>query len=401
MRLSLLALYVVVSAVFATQAMMAPLVPLFGISLDASTAVIGVLVSAGFLLPLFAALSAGALVDRRGAKPLIVAGAVGMTGAPLVVVVAPSLVSVAIAQLVLGLAHLIVIVAAQTLVASLGSGRAREKNFGWYTMFVSIGQLLGPLLAGVVVDNAGFSVAFGVAGGVSALGVGCALGLPRAFVQDKTEGETDGEDTSDVPARDGRGVFKLLRNPGVRVALSTSAAVLFSLSIYQAFFPAYLDTLAFSATVVGALLSLRALASMLVRPFTARIMAFFARRIQGLKVMLLLIALGLSLTGLVDTLLLLSVFAILVGIGVGIAQPISMVTVVDHVDKPVWGFALGLRLTGNRLAQVVGPILLGVSAEVLGFNGMFLLAGSVLVVAIGLLQWWGEAFNQAEMSSSS
>ncbi|MDZ7703582.1 MAG: MFS transporter [Trueperaceae bacterium] len=418
MRLSLLALYVVVAAVFATQAMMAPLVPLFGLSLGASPAVIGLLVSAGFVLPLFGALAAGSLVDRRGARPLIVVGALGMTAAPLVVVALPTLFGVAVAQLGLGLAHLVVIVAAQTLVASLGGGRAREKNFGWYTMFVSAGQLLGPLLAGVLVDSAGFGVAFAVAAGVSALGAGCSLLLPSGLTpqlgSQQGEGaaaETLGKDAVSSADKDGdeasgdaslgetsggEGVLELLRRPGVRVALSVSAAVLFSLSVYQAFFPAYLDALAFSATVVGGLLSLRALASLLVRPFTARIMALFARRLQGLKVMLLLIAVGLGLTGLFDTLLLLGLLAIVVGVGVGIAQPISMVTVVDHVDSHIWGFALGLRLTGNRLAQVLGPALLGVSAEVLGFDGMFLLAGGVLVVAIGLLQWWGPAFDRAE-----
>lgn len=410
MRRSLLALYVVVAAVFATQAMMAPLVPLFGLSLGASPAVIGLLVSAGFVLPLFGALAAGSLVDRRGARPLIIVGALGMTAAPLVVVALPSLFGVAVAQLGLGLAHLVVIVAAQTLVASLGGGRAREKNFGWYTMFVSAGQLVGPLLAGVLVDSAGFGVAFAVAAGVSALGAGCSLLLPPAFVSkefvspenDNVAAETLGGDEgssvdeTEAETSGGAGVLELLRRPGVRVALSVSAAVLFSLSVYQAFFPAYLDALAFSATVVGGLLSLRALASLLVRPFTARVMALFARRLQGLKVMLLLIAVGLSLTGLIDTLLLLGLLAVIVGVGVGIAQPISMVTVVDHVDAHIWGFALGLRLTGNRLAQVLGPVLLGVSAEVLGFDGMFLLAGGVLVVAIGLLQWWGPAFNRAE-----
>ena len=136
--------YAVVALAFTTHAMMAPLVPLFGLELGASPAVIGLLVSAGYVLPLLLAIGAGSLVDRRGPRPLIVGGMIGMTLSPLLVAAVPDLGALIVAQLVLGLSHLLVIVAAQAHVASRGEGQARERNFGWYTTFVSVGQLTGP-----------------------------------------------------------------------------------------------------------------------------------------------------------------------------------------------------------------------------------------------------------------
>lgn len=114
--------------------------------------------------------------------------------------------------------------------------------------------------------------------------------------------------------------------------------------------------------------------------------------------MVLMVAVGLGMTGFVASIPALVLVAVLVGIGSGISQPLTMVAVADHVGVKERGFALGLRLTGNRVAQVVGPFLLGVVLEVAGFGLTFLGAGLALVVSSLLILLWGPAFERAERS---
>ncbi|MDZ7801693.1 MAG: hypothetical protein U5K81_13015 [Trueperaceae bacterium] len=47
---------------------------------------------------------------------------------------------------------------------------------------------------------------------------------------------------------------------------------------------------------------------------------------------------------------------VVVGVGSGITQPLSLAVVSDHVPRRMLGFALGFRMTGNRAAQLVAPV---------------------------------------------
>src|SRR5690606_5254779 len=64
------------------------------------------------------------------------------------------------AQALAGLSELLVIVAGQTYATSLSTGREREQHLGWYTTMVSAGQLVGPLLGGVLADAVGYARSF-------------------------------------------------------------------------------------------------------------------------------------------------------------------------------------------------------------------------------------------------
>jgi MFS family permease len=372
-----------------TKAMLAPLVPLLGLELGASPAVVGLLVSLAFVFPLFLAMPTGALVDRVGSRGLITAGAVGLGLAPLAVTLWPNLAVLALAQVVAGLAHLVLVVAAQSHIASLGtSGREREKNFGWYTTFLSAGQLVGPLLAGVLADTVSYELAFGVAGTVSLAAVAMSRFLPASRL-----GASGGP--LGLYGQPGQ-VRSLLSNEGVKIALVVSSGVLFAMSAHAAFLPLYLESLAYPVTAIGFLISFKALMAMVVRPFMSGIIHLLGGRARTLLVMVLMVALGLGMTGFVTSVPALVMVAVLVGVGSGLSQPLSMVAVADHVEARERGFALGLRLTGNRVAQVVGPLLLGVVAEVAGFGLTFLVAGLALVGSSLLILLWGPAFEQAE-----
>jgi len=361
--------------IFATKAMLTPLVPLYSLQLGASASVVGLLVALSFVLPLFLALPVGIMVDRRGSVNIITAGAALMAIGPVIVAVVPGIVALAVGQMIVGLAHLLVGLATQSLVGSLSTGVRRERDFGWYTTFASAGQLVGPLLAGVLADRFGFSTAFASAGFLSLVGVL----LPRLLPARR----------GDEIASPGLGanllqVGSLLGKPGIHLGIVASASGMFAMTAFQAFQPAYLEGLAYSATSIGLLLSIKALSSMLIRPFMPAVIRLLGGKLNTLSAMMLVIAVTIGATGFFSSFAPLVLLSIGFGIGFGVSQPVSMVTVIEESDAGNRGFLLGLRLTGNRVAQLIGPLIVGLVADAAGF-GLAFLAGAVVVIAGSLV----------------
>lgn len=386
-----------VSLTFVTQSAVLPLVPLLSVSLGASPLLIGALIAGGNLVPLVLAIPLGRLVDRRGAWPLLVTGTAMLAGGAGIVAIAPELIVLAIAQAIVGLGQIVLAVATQTTVAAIGVGRARQRAFGWYTAAVSLGQLVGPLLAGLVVDLAGFREAFAFAGLASCAALALCFALPRRSAQAQARAEAVSSAGTEVPASTRPETARtLLANWGMRMALVTSGGVVFAAMAYQSFLPVHLAELAFPATTVGAIISVRALAAVLVRPWLSSVTRVFGNRSTAFIALVLLVALAVAPTALVTSTWLLVVLALLVGIGTGIVPPLSMVTLVDHVERKDQGLAFGVRLTSNRVAHLLSPVVVGVIAEVYGLAAALLLAGALTASCAGLAALWRRPFEYRE-----
>ena len=360
---------------FVGHTMIFPLAPLYSLELGASPAVIGVVISAAFFFPLFLAIPAGSLVDRYGSRGILVVGTLLVGLSPFLVPLFPGFAALGMVQVFGGLGQLIAVIAAQSYVATLGVGRAREQYFGWYSTFISVGQLIGPLLAGVAVDLLGFGAAFAVSGICASLAV-----VLVARLQQPARTLSSEPHRFPTPAQMGA----LLRYPSVQLALLVSGTIMIPLMAFTSFLPAYLDLLAYPATVIGAVISFRALVTIAVRPFMPRLIAGLGGRLRALTAMTAACAIGLAAIA-HGSLWLLLVVALLMGVGLGIAQPLTMVTVVDQVAAAQRGTAFGLRLTANRFMQVVGPLGLGLIAQLAGYRAMFPIAALVTGLTVVVL----------------
>lgn len=358
---------------FITISMIEPLVPLYSLALGATPIVIGALVSTGYLLPVFLAVPAGKLVDRWGPRLMLIAGTLGFLVAPSGVALVPGLATLVIAQVLAGLSQLLVVLAAQSAVALLGEQRhQREYNFGWYSSFVSAGQLIGPLLAGTLADLSGYRAAF--------LGAGLVSLISLALLQKFDPGErrtSPALERGRAPAESP--VKALLSDRGLQIAVIASAGTVLAHGVHRTFLPPYLQQFQYPATVIGLLFSLRALVGFLIRPFMPSIAQRLGGRTRTLILVTLATGLGLMANGVTQRLSLLVAAALLIGVGTGLAQPLTMVAMTENVPEQVRGFALGVRLTINRLAQFLNPLLFGAIAEWAGIEPAFLAAGGLMV----------------------
>lgn len=395
------------------RSMLGTAVPLFAVALDVAPLWVGVLVALPNALPVVLAVPAGRWVDGAGAGRWLAAGLIGTASAPLLLALAPGATALAAAQGIVGVFQLFSALAAQSYVAEASSDASLERDYATFATLLSAGRLVGPLLVGVVIDLAGFRAAFAAAGAAALAAVALAAGLGRgvedgdrarpgdgaraaspdtdADADPDADPERTGPTDGGVDLRTGRapagdtsarfGAREAWRAVGVQLAVLASVAVFVGISVRQAFLPLVLEDLGYPATQIGALLSLGALASVAVRPA----MPAIARRLGGpartLVVAMATVAVGVGLLGVAGHLAAFALLTVAAGVGTGVGLPLSIVTVARHVAPGRRGTALGLRMSSNRAAQLVAPVLVGAVIGAAGFGAGFGVVGALLAAA--------------------
>jgi MFS family permease len=366
-------LLVQAALVHACYSVVKPMVSYRALDMGAGSFELGTLAAAFAVLPLVLAFAVGRRADALGPGRLLVAGssllAVGCAAALL----ADGLVLLLLASASLGFAFLLAMVGQQSVVATLASETDRDRGFGSLTAAASLGQMLGPPLA---LSLAGYLAADGPAVGVTGLAVAAALAFaalpftaPRRVLRRPA---VAGEQTTSRKAFSG-----LVRTDGMWQALVTSGLVLAALDLLMAFLPAWAEERGISVATVGWLLAVRAFVSLVSRVVVVRLVATFTRRATFLGSLVMGVA-GLALLPFVDVGGAIGVMCLL-GVGLGLGQPLTLSWVSSLAPPHARGAAIGLRITANRLAQTVLPPSIGLAAAGSGSSGVFL--GTAVVLA--------------------
>lgn len=351
--------------------------PLYALHLGASTATIGAIVSLGFLLPLVLALPAGAALPRIGIRPPLLGGPALVALGAACPLLGAGLGPLALAEVLVGLGHLAIVLAGQMAVSTLGSAADGEANFGAYGASVAAGQMVGPMLAGAVGDAVGVRAAFGITLAAGLVAGAILLLGRRALVL----GTLPSGRRSSPP------LLAPVRSPALRYAMAVSALMVLARTAHSTYLPIFLARHGFRSASIGALVALLALVTVLVRPLLPTVSAWVGGRGRSVVGALVLTLLGIAGMALAPTWPSLTAMTLLLGTGVGLGQPLSMVLASASSNAGGRGLALGYRLTVNRLTQLVTPALLGVVASALGVGTVFLVsAGAIGMVLPALLR---------------
>ncbi len=376
-------LCIFVAFTFFSLTMAGPLVPLVLISLKASPTVLGAVVSVSAIGSLLLAVPGGILVGKWGSARVMALSLAICAATTLFLTFFPSIAGLFVGLVFFEIGKILFIVGAQAHIGNLGEGRDLSLDFGWYGMSNAVGQLLGPFTAGLIIDRAGYAATWAAMTIIAAV---LAFLLPRFVsniaVAPAKEAPKDGE-------RPAKKSLRRYINGTALIAIIASFAVLFADGARTTFFPVLMDGYGYSATAIGFFLSLRALVSMSVRGFMGPFIKFVGGRFPALILSIVVMGVGIGITPFCQGYFLLTVNAIMVGIGLGLALPLSMATVSEGVPPEDRGVAMGIRLTGNRLAQLVNPIFFGLIAQRFGLSPAFIAGGLVLMLcAAPIFAWW-------------
>ncbi|KUN37167.1 MFS transporter [Streptomyces longwoodensis] len=353
-----------------------PAVSYRALALGADERAVGVIAGVYALFPLFAAVPLGRRTDHGRCAPLLPLGVVLVAGGCALSGLAGSLATMALWSGVMGLGHLCFVIGAQSLVARQSAPHEQDRNFGYFTIGASLGQLAGPVAAGALIggpDRAG-----GSALALLVAGAGAAAAFTSLWrIEDEAAAKSRTGGGSRVP------VGRILRTRGVPAGILVSLSVLSATDVLTAYLAVVGEHRGIAPSVVGVLLSVRAAASIACRLVLTPLLRLLGRTAL-LVVTCALAALLCAGVALPVPVWALGAMLAVLGFCLGVGQPLSMTTVVRAAPEAARSTALALRLTGNRLGQVAAPAGAGLVAGLAGVAAPFVLLGALLLLSAGV-----------------
>jgi MFS family permease len=341
------------------------------LELDVPTAWLGALTASFAIVPLVLAVPSGQATDRFGERRVMLVGAVllALSGA-IFWTERGGAAGLVVGSVVLGTGHLLSVVGQQAAVANTAGPGRFDTAFGYYTFAASLGQAVGPALITLLGGSGALPDTAPIFATATALGVvllACTA-LLRMPARERVSGDA---------ARGGMGT--LLRLPGLVRALVISCVVLSAVDITLVYLPALGTDRGLAAGAVGLLLTLRAVASMTSRFFLGQLVRMVGRR-RLMIVSVALSALSMAVVAVPMPTWAMGAVVVLLGLGLGVGQPLTMSWLAEVAPAGLRGRAMSLRLTGNRLGQVLIPSAVGLVAAGVGAAGVLAATAAALAV---------------------
>ncbi|SIS42435.1 MFS transporter [Salimicrobium flavidum] len=360
-------LLAIISIFFMTAGMgTRPLVAILGNELGASSFQIGIIIALFPLLPLFLSVYIGRFINVQGSKgTLLISATLAMAGLSLPFFWT-SLAGLITSQVLAGAFHTTFIIAAQSYVGQSNDGAKRDHHVMKFSIGAATGTFLGPAIGGSIADAISTSAAFLV---LSIIGL-IAVVMTFWLTKEKNQDPDDQEEKRKAPMGELVGIVNFRR------AIYISTMILTGKDAFTSFFPLLGVEMGFSGTAIGLIVSANALAGLLVRWG----MTFFLSRFERNTVILssvLVSGLMFLLLPFFDYVYVIGVLAFILGLGVGLGQPLSISTALNSLPRDVISQGLGVRITANRFVQVTSPLLFGTVAQVVSVSSVFWLTGVI------------------------
>lgn len=349
-------------------------VSLLALELGASQFTVGAIIALYSLCPMLFSIAIGRISDRVPPRwPMIVGSVITVAGMLLPALV-PHLAALCLAGLLLGLGHQIYNIPLEAVVGGVGGAQYRARNYALITMGWSVANFIGPLITGLSIDALGHRHVFWVLAAFGAAPIAMMACLPRLLphaITVATEGKQGG-------------VLELWRIPQLRATFVAGAIIGSAQDLFQFYMPVYGHAIGLSASAIGAILGMVALAAFVIRaciPFLVK----RAGETTILTAAIFVAAFAYLLLPLFEDATLLAATAFVLGLGVGCAQPMLMSLLYVLAPTGRIAEAIGLYKTLRSVTHIVIPLFFGSVGTAFGFATVFLSNASVLAFG-GFLQ---------------
>ena len=338
---------------------------LLAIKLGANPFQVGLLISVYAVFPLMLGVYSGRLSDRFGPRRPMIAGTAVVGLGLALPAVWPALPALYLSAVLIGIGFVFFNVSNQTLGGALGTAEERTHNFATLGLGYAAGHFLGPVIAGYAIDYLGYRSGYSIFVVITLLPI-MMLALDRRYEVARTQITAGGGNPLD-----------LLRLPLLRRAILVSALVTTGWDLYGFYVPIYGHSIGLSASTIGNILGVFALATFVVRAVIARFTARF-----GIEQVLATAAFAAAVLfipfALVSYVPALFTLSFLIGLALGCSQPLTLNLAYNHSPPGRSGEATGLRLTINNVTHIGVPVASGALAAALGVAPVFWTSAALL-----------------------
>jgi len=341
---------------------------LYALELGAGPFDTGLLLATYGCFPLLLAVFIGKITDRYGVRVPIVAGTIVSVLGTALPWFFPALPMLFVAAAVSGAGFILTQVAMQSLVGSLGSGAARIRNVNLYALIVSTSDLMGPIIAGFSIDHIGYVPTYLV---LAAPGVVAVLVV--FFMFGRMAHAAGGVD------RSGQRMADLFRIGHLRRMFLTSALVMTGLDLFQLYLPLHGHSIGLSASAIGIILGAFAAAGFVTRVLMTVLVRRFGEE-RALGYSMYLAACTFFMIPLFDNVIVLGVVCFVLGLGMGLGQPLTVILTYNYAPAGRHGEGLGLRIAINNSMHVAVPALFGAIGTMFGLAPVFWLSSAILAL---------------------
>mgnify|MGYP003641525087 FL=1 len=356
------------------------IVPLWALYLGVSPGIIGVLLGIRHFPGLLFAIHGGVLLDRLGARPIMIIFAAMAVAVPLLFPIMPWVWAMLVLQMVWGFATTMTWMGAQTCVSQMMRGSTRHA--ARLSVSVRLGMLVGPPFAGWAWDTWG---AWGGFGSISVWALGLlisCLALPKAGFDDAQPVRRFRIGDLLPRGADYLAALRMMTIPAIAICVYLSAIRIASYGVQESFYIVYLKEIGLSAGNIGLLAG----TGHSIMGAVGALMLGLAPQIRSIRrqLYLFLLTLAVAIVMISITPLLFDFWPLfaaitLRGLLLGFNQPLMISMMAGASPANVQGQTVGLRTTANRAAATFIPVAMGFLVEAIGIEYSFYVMGAVML----------------------
>jgi len=345
----------------------------------------GVLIAIGTFAGIISSLFAGRYSDIHGRKPVLLAGmALYSVVFFLFALFGRGFNTFLVLRFIEGFAYYMTPVAITAIAADIFPPSERGRAMALYSVSGGVGQMVGPIMAGLFIDAADFNKYFVFCGTFVAIGAAVILLFVKETLPEEMKVKPKTERRCGM---DPRGLISALKALGAVVWIFFIAILIYRTgnTMVNPFFSLYLrEELHLDMTRMSFLFALRALCTFTFAPIAGALSDRFGRKPLFLVGMGALMA---TMLGYRQVRTYEQVFAVraMEATSNAILQPTTRAYVADLMRPEVRGFGMGMYMTVMDESSTMGAIFGGIIADISGFGSLFTIGAATAAACLGIV----------------
>ncbi|MBA7610917.1 Inner membrane transport protein YajR [subsurface metagenome] len=351
-----------------------PIIALYASELEASPAIIGLIIGLYSLTNTPANILFGRLIDRIGYKIPLIAGLIGDALSMFLYSLSRLPVHLALVRVLHGTTGASIGPATMSVTAGYGGEGQKGRAMSFYGMSLATATLVGYGLSGILASRLGYKAVFLFGAAMLIIGAILSLWLPGSIRQGSNRTKTS-------PGGGFEKVKDLFKRKGLIVAYSSIFAQYFTFGGVVTLLPLYVKGLGMEAFHVGMLMAIFAIMFIIIQLPSGALSDRVGRLIPAVS------GLGLGIVSLVilpsvTVFSLLAVAMVFYGTAYGLLFPSISALVADHTSPEERGMATGIFHALLTAGVAIGAPTIGWLGGMVGVELGLALSSGIMVLAL-------------------